>query len=77
MTGRCYFCSAGEHHECYSLTCTCCGERNRKHQAGVDELEAAIRKPLAAKPKPITGGEYFRFMNPGVSDEYDADEEML
>jgi hypothetical protein len=50
-------------------------------QAEVDYTEHLIREALKrprsefVKPKPITGGEYFRFMNPGVSDEYDHDAE--
>jgi hypothetical protein len=43
MTGQCYFCAAREHHECHSTACTCCGERNLKHQRDADRLEAAIR----------------------------------
>jgi hypothetical protein len=46
MTGQCYFCAAGEHHECYSLACTCCGERNREQQAEVNALEIEIRQLL-------------------------------
>jgi hypothetical protein len=46
MTSRCYYCSANEHHECHSESCTCCGERNVERQRKVNELEAAIRESL-------------------------------
>lgn len=44
--GSCYFCRAGEHHECTSTDCPCCGERNRKHQQEVDALVIALRSEL-------------------------------
>jgi hypothetical protein len=49
MTGQCYYCAAREHHECHSLTCTCCGARNRKEQLQADRLEQQMRRFLAAK----------------------------
>ncbi len=51
MTGQCYFCAAGEHHDCHSTTCTCCGPRNIKHQADVDALVELIRASLEAGRK--------------------------
>ena len=38
MTGRCYYCTADVHEECYNERCTCCGERNRKHNEEVAKL---------------------------------------
>lgn len=46
MTGQCYQCAAGEHHECYGTSCTCCGPRNAAHQQAVNELEVLIRESL-------------------------------
>ncbi len=46
MTGQCYQCAAGEHHECYGTSCTCCGPRNTAHQQAVNELEVLIRESL-------------------------------
>jgi len=46
MTGQCYYCAMGEHHECYSESCTCCGERNRKHNQDAKELAILIRQRL-------------------------------
>lgn len=65
MTGRCYYCAAGEHHECFSETCTCCGERNREHKRQAAELAELIRADMRAAMLPVvpaiirktTGGE--------------------
>jgi hypothetical protein len=46
MTGQCYNCCMGDHDECYSVTCTCCGDRNREHQMKVDVLEQMLRESL-------------------------------
>jgi hypothetical protein len=49
MTGQCYYCAAGEHHECYGTACTCCGERNAKFNCRVAELVELLRVALAGK----------------------------
>jgi hypothetical protein len=49
MTGRCYYCSAREHHECQSEHCTCCGERNREHNRAVAELVILLRAALTGR----------------------------
>lgn len=49
MTGRCYYCSKGEHHECSNATCTCCGSKYEAYQAKVEVLYQAMKVFLAAK----------------------------
>jgi hypothetical protein len=46
MTGQCYYCAAGEHHECEDTTCTCCGERNRKFHEDTAKMVVLIRAAL-------------------------------
>jgi hypothetical protein len=54
MTGQCYQCAAGEHHECYGTSCTCCGPRNAAHQQAVNELEVLIRESrILARARPV------------------------
>ena len=48
MTGQCYHCTDEHHEDCHSITCTCCGESNLRHQQAVDALEAGIRASLLA-----------------------------
>lgn len=73
MTGQCYYCAKGEHHECYSETCTCCGERNIRMQKEVDAMVEAIRRSMKSKP---TASEMDRFLGPiGAPDEFDHDRE--
>jgi hypothetical protein len=43
MTGRCYACADGRHEDCLSLSCTCCGKRNREHEREVSELVGIMR----------------------------------
>ncbi len=50
MTGQSYYCAAREHYECDGTACTCCGERNLKHQQDVDRLETAIRLHMISNP---------------------------
>jgi hypothetical protein len=55
MTGQCYYCAAGEHHECESLQCTCCGERNREFARKVNRMERQLRIILTnRRGMPIT-----------------------
>ena len=41
--GSCYYCRAGEHFECTSTTCPCCGEANRKHDEEVERTVLAMQ----------------------------------
>jgi hypothetical protein len=56
MTGQCYYCAKGEHFECDSEVCTCCGDRNLAHRLAATKLAQRIRKYLKAtsaiKPRP-------------------------
>jgi len=51
MTGQCYYCASNKHFECLSETCTCCGERNRKHREDAMRLAMAIKRFIARKKK--------------------------
>lgn len=49
MTGYCYYCTAGDHSDCHSESCTCCGERNREHNRQVEELVILMQEDLARR----------------------------
>jgi hypothetical protein len=55
------------------------GEKLIQHEGttieDLDRLVERVCGPVPEKVQPITGGEWFRFLNEGRPDEYDADEE--
>jgi hypothetical protein len=46
MTGQCYHCAAGDHPECYSEKCTCCGPKNKAQNKAAARLAELIAADL-------------------------------